>query len=356
MSEPLDPTRLGPDASLNRVWIMDLPEMALDPDIRGHRAYELLSPEALGALVRAHAGALGLTAADLGDASALPLVLDRCLGSGDPGVRAAADAVARQFGRRLGALVLTLKRGDAANRAARPEWDDSYWGHWAGLRQIWLGGGLLSGRLGPPALAAARAVLAGAGLTGCTLTLADQPAILPLLGAARAVPPGYTTAAVVDFGGTAIKRGVAHFAAGALSELRLLSSVPTDFMALEPLPLAEQLAVLGARMAAALAETWRAAAAAGPPAPVLTASIAAYIEDNQPMHYQRGLYSEMRALSPNLGAWLAERVSAAVGQPVTVHLIHDGTAAARVYAGQPQSAVILLGTALGVGFPPAEDV
>jgi hypothetical protein len=35
-----------------------------------------------------------------------------------------------------------------------------------------------------------------------------------------------------------------------------------------------------------------------------------------------------------------------------VALIHDGTAAARAYAGEMRAAVITLGTALGVGFPP----
>ena len=105
--------------------------------------------------------------------------------------------------------MLTLKRGDAVNRAARPEWDDSYWGYWAGIRQIWVGGGVLSGRLGPLAVEAAAAMLVAGGVTDCTVTLAAQPGILPLLGAARAVPPGSATAAVLDFGGTAIKRGIA---------------------------------------------------------------------------------------------------------------------------------------------------
>jgi hypothetical protein len=176
---------------------------------------------------------------------------------------------------------------------------------------------------------------------------------LPLLGAARAVPPGYATAAVLDCGGTAIKRGVAHYAEGALLGVRLLPSLPAQVLSLRSLPPLEQAAALAPVLVEALAATWREVAElGGPVAPVLTASIAAYIVDNQPMDYQRGAYAELRLLSPNLGAWLGEQVSAAVGQAVTVQLIHDGTAAARVYAGQPHTAVILLGTALGVGFPP----
>ena len=40
--------------------------------------------------------------------------------------------------------------------------------------------------------------------------------------------------------------------------------------------------------------------------------------------------------------------------PAAVHLIHDGAAA--LHAGERQSAVIRVGTALGVGFPPPSAV
>jgi hypothetical protein len=42
-----------------------------------------------------------------------------------------------------------------------------------------------------------------------------------------------------------------------------------------------------------------------------------------------------------------------IGRAFRVHLIHDGTAAAAVYAGHPNTAVIMFGTALGIGFSPA---
>jgi hypothetical protein len=353
MTQPLDPDHITPDVSLNRVWIMDLPGLALEADIRGRRAADLLRAAALAALIRQHAPALELTDAELADESALPLALDRRLGAADPAIRAPAEAIARQFGRRLAALLLTLKRGDAVNRAARPDWDDSYWAHWAGMRQIWLGGGLLSGRLGPLALTTAAAQLAEAGVTDCTVQLAEQPGILPLLGAARSVPPGDAAAGVLDFGGTAIKRARATYTAGRLTGLQPLPPLPVHVLTLLPLPVAEQIAVLSQRMVDALVATWQAVAGQEePPTPVLVASIACYLIDNQPMAYQAGPYSELRALSPNLGAWLAAQVSAHIGQPLSVQLIHDGTAAARVYAGTPHSAVIMLGTALGVGFPP----
>ena len=53
MLDPLDPARLTPAASLNRVRIVDLPGLALDPDVRGQTGYELLSAQARAAAIRA---------------------------------------------------------------------------------------------------------------------------------------------------------------------------------------------------------------------------------------------------------------------------------------------------------------
>jgi hypothetical protein len=217
-----------------------------------------------------------------------------------------------------------------------------------------LGGGLASGQLGSRFQHWAADYLGAAGLTGFGLHVATDPAVLPLIGAARSVPAGYPAALVFDFGQTAIKRARAVYEDGVLTTLRLLPAVPSGFTDAGADLSAEEVAALGERMVAVFADTWREAHAKGvTPAPVLVASLAAYIRDNQPLVRQGGPYSELRILSPSLGAWLAERASRRLDGPLEVALLHDGTAAARAYAGRPRSAVIMLGTALGIGFPPA---
>src|SRR6476469_668329 len=148
MPDPLDPEHLTPAASLNRMRIMDLPGLALEDEVKGQLAFDLLSTGALVDLMRRDPACLGLTPGDLADGSRAPRLLDRSFGAEDPAIRAAADAIATRYGRRLAYLILTLKRGDAVNRQARADWDESYWVHWAGVEQIWLGGGLASGQLG----------------------------------------------------------------------------------------------------------------------------------------------------------------------------------------------------------------
>jgi hypothetical protein len=60
-------------------------------------------------------------------------------------------------------------------------------------------------------------------------------------------------------------------------------------------------------------------------------------------------------LSPHLVAFVQEQIINRFQQEVQVVLAHDGTAAAFAYAGQTQSVVLTLGTAIGNGFPPPAE-
>jgi hypothetical protein len=59
MTVGLDPTRLTPAASLNRVRFVETAELPLPPDLLGRTAYELLSARALSDLVSEHVAAFG---------------------------------------------------------------------------------------------------------------------------------------------------------------------------------------------------------------------------------------------------------------------------------------------------------
>jgi hypothetical protein len=351
MNAPFNPDRLTPSASLNRVKIVDLPGVDLESAVKGKTAYELLSAQALADYLREHAGALGLDAG-LSGAAALPVAFDRCFEAESRAIRAAAEEAAGYFGRRLGYLVLTLKRGDAANRRAREEWDDTYWAHWASIQEIWLGGGLVSGHLGRRVGQYAQAALAEAGMTDCTLHLSAYPSALPLVGAARCLPPGSRAGLVFDFGHSYIKRACAWYESGTLVALRPLPPLATGWTepARDP---AHQARRWAEHMVSVVADTWQATQAPDlTPAPLMVASIASYVVDGQPAVYDRGIYAQLRLISDNLGRWLSRRVGERVRHPVEISLLHDGTAAARTYAGTAHAAVIMLGTALGIGFPP----
>jgi hypothetical protein len=58
-------------------------------------------------------------------------------------------------------------------------------------------------------------------------------------------------------------------------------------------------------------------------------------------------------LTPDVPAAFSQVVSERLCTTVEVTLLHDGTAAALAYAPLEQAAVIMLGTALGSGYPVA---
>jgi hypothetical protein len=202
---------------------------------------------------------------------------------------------------------------------------------------------------------------------------------LPLIGAARRIPSGDgQVAAVADFGGTHAKAGLAFYKtlnhgvtegaekaertektarfyneAGALQRLQVLPQLPTGAAFNDEGKAAD----LAAAIVAVLAETIRQVPPDMPLAPDVICSVAAYIEDGQPAitpGRSLGAYA-LRGLCADLPAWFSEQLSLVCGRPIRFHFAHDCDIAAAALAGSPCTAVVMLGTALGVGFAPPED-
>ncbi|MEO8611807.1 MAG: hypothetical protein ABI690_28165 [Chloroflexota bacterium] len=174
---------------------------------------------------------------------------------------------------------------------------------------------------------------------------------LPLIGAARSISPEAEYALVFDFGGSFVKRAYARYMDGILAELQCLPSLPTQF-ATEGQP-----SDLFNFMVSTIAQTDLEMSAKGlllsHQVPV---SLAAYIDPNgQPYERQGGAYAALRTLSPNVQDTLSASLAARIGSPINIQFLHDGSAAACTYAGIPNAAVIMFGTALGIGFPPPDS-
>jgi hypothetical protein len=345
-----DPQHLTPSASLNRVRIIDLPGLSVDSEVKGQTGFQLVSAAALARLIRQRAASLALDP-DLDDHK-LCLGLNDCLVSTKATTRASAEGIGRRIGRNMGYVLLTLRRGDAVNRAARDEWDDSYWHHWGRIEQVWLGGGLVSGRLGPVVREHASAVFGEAGVQDFIIQTSPYASILPLVGAARYAPPGCDVALVFDFGSTTIKRAQAIYRRDELVELRCLTSRPTGWTEIEGMssdPVLQATRFFD-HLVSVIIDTRR-SVGLSPLSPIL-ASVAAYVKDGHPMLTQGSAYYQLPLMADNLQAAMAQRLGTRPGDTANVLLIHDGTAAAATYAGAKHAAIVMMGTALGVGFPP----
>ena len=81
-------------------------------------------------------------------------------------------------------------------------------------------------------------------------------------------------------------------------------------------------------------------------------SVAAYVQKGRLLG--NGIYAQMHAVAEDVRPFLEEQVQVRLGVRINPRFIHDGTAAAALYAGERNSAVMMVGTALGIGFPPVD--
>jgi hypothetical protein len=272
-----------------------------------------------------------------------------------PTVQAAADDLAKRLGGYLAYLVITLTRSDP-DRHATP-YGRANLEHWRRTERVHLGGGIMRGALGQRIADACADVLTGETIEFPGVSLAPNPHLLPLLGAAcSAEPEDAASALVFDFGNSNVKHGIAHYERGTVTRLAVRGQVRTQGL---PDEIAGTSHPADARrladfMTGVIVADWREAVAAGEtPSEHIVASIACYLRDGQPLDYDAG-YASLRLLSDSAARYLSQAVSERVGRKLRVTLSHDGTTAARVYAGQPHTAVIMLGTWLGVGFAPED--
>jgi hypothetical protein len=351
----LDPYHLTPAASLNRLRIVDLPGLDIPDEVRGKTGYELASTHYLSEQIRLHSAELKLSAEELAvEERELPRLLDRCFKSGDAAVQAVVRGIGQQLGCNLACLLLTLKRGDAVNREARPDWDASYWDHWHSIRLVLFGGGLISGyylrlAITPGIVIALLRIIGPQAMKELNLrvNIAGNAGSLPLIGAACHLSMEAGCGVVLDFGGSFVKRALIFYEQDDTMHDRSLPSIPVQWTE------EGQTENLFRFMADVIADTWRQAYNAGRmPSRLIPVSIAAYIRDGQPLERQGGIYAALRLLSANTEHSLSEAVSKRLGSAVQIRLLHDGTAAASSYAGSEQTAVMMLGTAIGIGFPP----
>jgi hypothetical protein len=338
--------------SMNQVRIVDLPGLAVPEWVKGKRSFDLLSSFALGQRVQDVASQLQL---DPNDPQLLEQ-FDACLTAVSPHIQMTAQTIAQDFGRSLAYLLLTLKRRDAVNQLARPDWQPHHWAFWQQIQTVWLGGGLLSGNLGQTAVSLARDLIQQAGFLEFQLHLAPNGRLLPLLGVARTASPGAAAMLLFDFGQTAVKRGIALYRDSQLIRLELLPSLPSPCQnARHASQDRVELAQFAAWLLDVLWEAWRETTVAYPNlSSTIAVSLACYLLAGQPRPEDVGCYGRLQHLTPNLNQFLNDGFSQRLGQSATVNLWHDGAAAGLSQAGAKQTAVLTFGTAIGVGFPPLD--
>ncbi|HUZ54899.1 MAG TPA: hypothetical protein VMU94_20535 [Streptosporangiaceae bacterium] len=326
-----DPLELTTEASLNRVVIGNFG----CPEVAGRRAEDACSRDAFCALA-ADCGLPGLRPGRLSDD------LASAAASADAHAARAATAALVIFGRRLGALIATLRDPRTRDEQAGTPVRRAYLSYWLTVDSVWLAGGLLAGSCGHIITRAARAGAAAAARP-CRVALTLHPAVAPLVGAARrgsAMGIGELVA-VADLGHTSIRTAVAERSTAALTGLRLIDA--------RAAPSRRSPDEVEDAVADALADVVRRAARARSRRVRVMVSIASCVTAGVPVDEGASVYGSLAGRV----ASLRRRVTADSGADAILEFVHDGTAAASA-AGSANSATITAGTWLGVGFQPAQ--
>lgn len=336
--------------SLNRARLVELPGVAGVEELLGRSASELLSAAAVTALVRAAAGRLALDPDDPALLRAFDAAFDA------PRTRPAALAVAETVGRRLAALLLLLWRGDAANRAARPEWAEAHWAFWRAVERVVVGGGLLDRAAGRSSRARRGGVPGPRPAAPSPSSARPMATPSPSLAWPADAPADAERMLLFDFGHTAVKCGLATYQDGALVGVERRPSLPPPCEDGWP----EHAGAAWARqrwgrMAAAIAAAWAAEVAPGRGERVAVGlCVASHLQDGHPISRDRGCYTSLGELAPHLATFLRDDLRARLGPFRALAVLHDGLAAASTRAGEPRTVVLTLGTAIGAGYPLGE--
>lgn len=328
------PLLLTQEASLNGTRLADVVGAARP--LVGRRAAEVLSSQALGRL----AGATGFGGDEThGD---VPTALARALASDDPRRMQRAERVVAPFGRALGHLIVTLVAHAGSDDEPVGPWRRAYRRHWSQVEHVWLGGGLAAA-LGARLLEATQAEIERLGVHHCHVALGHHPDVLGLIGVARRRWHPSEHVVVLDFGHSAVKRGIATFDAETLARLELLPSIAASGLGDASTP-AEVAAFVVSVIAGTVAAARR---QHGKFDPRLIISLASYVADGWPAN-TRGTYARLHALRHDeLDAELRRRTEA----DVSTWFMHDGTAAASGLSDPGRAGLIVLGTWLSAGFP-----
>lgn len=328
-NEVFDPQRLTGEASLQRVVIASLP--GVPADIAGTPASEVCSRDALAGLMLDTPGLPPPEPDRLADQ------LGELRSSAEGIVRDLAGGLLRAYGVRLGALLATLKDPGTPAQQGWSRARRGYLEHWLGIERVWLGGGLLVGGGAGDIVAGVQQLLSCAGVA-LDVRVGRCPAVLPLLGAARMVGRQDGRAVVVDAGHSSIKGAVAVVNGGALAALELLPPAPA--------PLSGSRDSVEAALVTALV-TFADAVESTRLARVVV-SVASYLDAGAPVDDDRSIYG---GLTPDR---VRDLVGAATGGDMLVEFVHDGSASALGIADPRLSAVVTVGTWLGIGFTPSD--
>jgi hypothetical protein len=247
-----------------------------------------------------------------------------------------------------------MTHGRSAGYQPQDEWESQYREHWSRVKTVIFGGGLTSGYLGERFADALQTIWMENEFPAMSFRIAPHGINLALSGAAHSVGTDGAAVLAFDFGASFVKRGIYRTSARRTSQVKLFERLAAPVLdpELSFRDFHGTAKILFEFIVETISTTWLEAGTKETMMPLIPVSLASYVRDGQPIARQGGPYSTLCTISECASDSISAAVSSRVGTALKIKLLHDGTAAAQCYAGLANAAVITLGTAIGVGFPP----
>ena len=337
--------------SLNRAVLKKLPLYGIEDEVEGMSFKDIFSTPTIVKEIRRVSHRYGIDLREEPDYR-LPQILNESLGSKDARYRQMAARVVKQFGNRLGLLLLTLKKGERENRLARDDWDDACWEYWRSLKTVILTGGLASSMLGRRFKEDIQTIFDMAGEKPYYIMLFDNGTYVGVMGLAQKLMKDDMTSLVLDMGHTGIKRAVVKKRGGEIAEFSAQESLPSLHMKSrfdsEDEKRREAIE-LHRYIVNTIAASFRTASDPAALDDTILISIANYTHNGM-LNGERGGYAKLCTINADYAAVLEDDLSGELHRDIKVRLVHDSTASALYFADIDRSVCITLGTGFGVGF------
>ncbi len=341
---------ISSNCSLNKMVIAKAPIRGVDDSINGKTVSDIFSIAVVRKKVKEHLDTLKIPK-DTPD-NKLASALLECMYSDNPQVLACAKEIAKFFGRRFGLILLTLKTALPENRAVRPDWNDQHWQYWNQTENIIAVGGLTSGSFGAALIEEAEKICTINGKSAYKITVFENAPYIGVMGCAKLLSKSDGVNILMDLGQTNIKRSIVKRENGDIASIENLETLPSKFMEWNienDIERKRQAMLLHRYIMDSAVQAYREAERSNTVDNQFIISIASYTHNGE-LDNKRGGYAKLTELYRNYGLYLQEELSSVLKKPVTVTLVHDGTAVALNFANTPKSVCITLGTFLGVGF------
>lgn len=315
---------LLPNASLNKLKIINLDNIEMNHNLKGSTAIELVSADTFNKSISKF-----LEDIKLSKTNDIFSDFELCLNSEKREIRYDAENIIKNFARNLGYVLIALKQGNNQGRDARPDWDASNWKFWSNIEKIILSGGLLSGIIGNKLVHYTEAFFKKKSFIPYSLEIAKDPNILSLIGASKISSSNSPNSMVFDFGHSYIKRGYIE-SNSKFNSLYQLEKIESRYIQWEYEESQQELidakklndyivkVIIDSynylsKIKANISET-------------IIISVANYV--NNGAMSKRGGYGKLSLLSHNYEKYISNQLSSILDKQMIVCFVHDGTAGA----------------------------